>query len=113
MTARYRLRFFLDAGSGVCLWSQNDAAKNRFGYAVETDEIGLPQPLVVDLMKLMADYDATIDWNDPAAMSDTDGGPTVFGHEQNAPFREEIAALVPRIREALGPDFDVESDFED
>lgn len=26
LTARYRLRYFFDAGSGVCMWSGNDAA---------------------------------------------------------------------------------------
>jgi len=111
MAARYHLRFFLEAGAGVCLWSQNDAAKNKFGYAVEIDEIGLPKALVVDLMKLMADYDATIDWDNPGQSPDLDIGPTVFGFEKDAPFREQIQPLVARLREALGSDFEIESDF--
>ena len=45
-----RLRFFLDAGSGVCLWAWDAPAKQRFGYAVELDDVPLPRDLVADLM---------------------------------------------------------------
>lgn len=106
-----RLRFFLDAGAGVCLWAQNDAMKARFGYPVELDDLPLPRDLVADLMHLMADYDASIDWDDPG-QAERDAGPTTFGHEPDAPFRERILALLPRLRAAL-PGFIIESDFED
>lgn len=106
-----RLRFFLDAGAGVCLWAQDDAARKRFGYAVELDELPLPRDLVADLMHLMADYDATIDWDNPANAG-LDGSPTAFGYEADAPFRERIVALLPRLRAALGNTFEIESDFE-
>ena len=106
-----RLRFFLDAGSGVCLWAWDAPAKKRFGYAVELDDVPLPRDLVADLMHLMADYDATIDWDNPANTG-ADGTPTAFGYEADAPFRERIAALLPRLRTALGPEFEIESDFE-
>lgn len=102
-----RLRFFLDAGSGVCLWAQDDAAKARFGYAVDLDDLKLPRDLAADLMHLMADYDATIDWNDPG---NQDISPTVFGYEADAPMRDRVAALLPRLRAAL-PGFEIESDF--
>lgn len=105
-----RLRFFLDAGSGVCLWAWDDAAKKKFGYAVELDDIPLPRDLVADLMHLMADYDAMIDWDDPANTGN-DGTPTAFGYEADAPFRTRIATLLPRLRAAL-PGLEIESDFE-
>jgi hypothetical protein len=106
-----RLRFFLEAGAGVCLWAWDAPAKKRFGYPVELDDIPLPHDLVADLMHLMADYDATIDWDDPGNAG-VDTGPTAFGHEADAPFAERIAALLPRIRAALGSEFEIESDFE-
>lgn len=59
----------------------------------------------------MADYDATIDWNDPAT-STRDGGPTAFGYEQDAPFRERILALLQRLRIAFGEEIEIESDYE-
>ena len=112
MSARYRLRFFLEAGAGVCLWAQNDAAKSRFGYPVELDEVALPRNLTADLMHLMADYDATIDWDNPGAAGQADTGPTAFGHEPDAPFRERVRAILPRLRAALGPEYEIESGYE-
>jgi hypothetical protein len=107
-----RLRFFFDAGSGVCLWAQDDAAKQRFGYAVELDDLDLPHDLRADLVQLIADYDATIDWNNPGAAPDIDTGPISFGYEPDAPFRGRVEPLLPRLRAALGPEFAVESDYE-
>ena len=106
-----RLRFFLEAGAGVCLWAWDESAKKRFGYAVELDDVPLPRDLVADLMHLMADYDAAIDWDNPGNAGQ-DSGPVTFGYEADAPFRERISALLPRIREALGSGFEIESDFE-
>jgi hypothetical protein len=110
--AGYHLRLFLDAGAGVCLFSQDDMTKARFGYSVELDELVLPRDLLTDLMALMADYDATIDWSDPAGAAGLDGGPVVFGYEEGAPFKDRVRELLPRLRAALGSDFQIESDFE-
>ena len=42
------VRFFFDAGSGVCLWAQDEATKQRFGYAVQLDDLDLlSTPLTV------------------------------------------------------------------
>jgi len=110
--ARYRLRLFLDAGAGVCLWSQDEASKARFGYAVETESLGLPADLAEDVLRLIRDYDEGFNWNDPGA-ADDDGSRTAFGYEADAPYRDRILALLPRLRAALGPDFEIESSFED
>jgi len=107
-----RLRFFFDAGSGVCLWAQDEEAKRRFGYPVDLDALDLPRDLYADLARLIADYDATIDWNNPGATPDIDAGPTSFGYEPDAPFQDRVRRLLPRLRIALGPRFTVESDYE-
>ncbi len=107
----WRLRLFLDAGAGVCLWSQDEATKARFGYPVDHQTLALTAGLLDALDQLIVDYDATINWDDPGA-SDPDGfGPAVFGFEPDAPFRERIQDLALRLREALGPDFEVSCDF--
>lgn len=106
------LRFFFDAGSGVCLWAQDDAARRRFGYAVEPDALDLPPQLHVEMLQVIAAYDATIDWNDPARASTPDPEATSFGHEANAPLRNRVADFLPRLRAALGPAITVESDYE-
>jgi len=35
----YKLRFSFDPGSGICLWSENELARDRFGYPVELDSL--------------------------------------------------------------------------
>ena len=65
-----------------------------------------------DLARLIADYDATIDWNNPGATPDIDAGPTSFGYEPGAPFPDRVQALLLRLRTALGSGFVIESDYE-
>ena len=108
--ARWRLRLFLDAGAGVCLWSQDEATKARFGYAVDHRELGLAPDAAEAIDRLLADYDASIDWDDPGATAPDGFGPTVFGHEADAPFSERARDLAVRLRRALGPDFNLECD---
>lgn len=102
MAPKYSLRLFLDAGAGVCLWSRDEATKARFGYAVETQELGLPADVLEDVFRLIADYDQGFNWNDPAVADDASA----------EAWRERIAGLLPRLRAALGPDFTVEGDQE-
>jgi hypothetical protein len=107
-----RLRLFFDAGSGVCLWAQDEEAKQRFGYPVDLNALALPRDLHADLVRLIADYDATIDWDNPGATPDVDAGPTSFGYEPAAPLRDRVQRLLPRLRSALGLGFAIESDYE-
>ncbi len=109
--ARFALRLLLDAGAGVCLWSVNDAARARFGYAVETDDLPISAGLKADVKDLIRAYDDGFDWSDPGAHAD----PPVtarFGYEADAPLRARIRNLLPRLRAALGPDFTIETDFD-
>lgn len=99
--ARWRLRLFLDAGAGVCLWSQDEATRARFGYAVDHRELGLAPEVVDAVDRLIADHDASVDWHNPGA-----AGPGGAG----APLVERALELVTRIRQALGPDFDLACD---
>lgn len=46
MTPTYRLRFFFDNVSGICLWGGNAEAVNRFGYTVELADLPLPVEVV-------------------------------------------------------------------
>lgn len=108
--ARYRLRLFFDAGAGICLWSQDEATKARFGYPVESSALGLAHDLVQALEGMITDYDAAFDWTDPGGEQ---ASLIAFGYEHGAPLRERVRAVMPRLRAALGPDFVVTSDYED
>src|SRR5262249_23851793 len=43
--AKYRFRYFFDPGSGCCLWSDNEASRERFGYPVDLDRLDLGENL--------------------------------------------------------------------
>jgi hypothetical protein len=102
--ARYVLRFFFDAGSGVCLWSGNKAAEERFDYPVETAKLGLPPDLEREIEQLITDYDADFPWDDPGTR---DPKRLEFLRLNEAGINRRADALLPRLREALGPDFEV------
>ncbi|MDZ4762594.1 MAG: hypothetical protein SGJ21_16150 [Alphaproteobacteria bacterium] len=108
MTALYALRFFLDAGAGVCLWSQNDAARDRFSYAIDNADLNLPLALMTDLERLVSDYDATIDWNNPGRA----GLAARSGYEPDDSFGPRIVSLAARLSEALGGDFAIRTDYD-
>ncbi|HEV2461879.1 MAG TPA: hypothetical protein VGS80_26275, partial [Ktedonobacterales bacterium] len=35
----YRIRFFFDYGSGICLWAGNALTRERFGYPIEAEHL--------------------------------------------------------------------------
>jgi len=107
-----RLRFFFDAGSGVCLWAQNEAAKTRFGYPVEAGDLDIPAELRAEIEQLITDYDDTFPWDDPGGGGVVEPSRTMFGYEENPTFVTRVRALLPKLRAAL-PGVEIESDFED
>jgi hypothetical protein len=63
--ATNRLRNFFDPGGGICLWSANDAARERFGYPVEARSLPLTENTWRRVAYLCAWYDTSIDWRYP------------------------------------------------
>ena len=105
------LRFFFDAGSGVCLWAYDEEAKARFGYSVESEALQLPEEIRAEIEQLVTDYDKTFPWDDPGGGAE-EPDRTMFGYEDNPPFRDRVRALLPKLRAAL-PEITFESDYED
>jgi hypothetical protein len=106
-----RLRFFFDAGSGVCLWAQDAEAKARFGYPVESRDLDIPDDLRAEIEQLVTDYDDTFPWDDPGSGSIVEPERTMSGYEENPPFATRVRALLPKLRAEL-PGIEVESDWE-
>ena len=106
------LRLFFDAGAGVLLWAYDDEAKARFGYPVESEALDIPAELRAEIEQLITDYDDTFPWDDPASGEAVAPDRTMFGYEDNPPFRDRVIALLPKLRAAL-PDITFESDYED
>lgn len=106
------LRLFFDAGSGVLLWAYDAEAKARFGYPVEVEMLDVSPELRAEIEQLVTDYDDTFLWDDPASGKAVEPDRTMFGYEDNPPFKDRIRALLPKLRAAL-PDITFESDYED
>jgi hypothetical protein len=95
---RYRLRFFFDPGAGVCLWSGNDAARERFGYPVENRSLPVPENLWRLLEHLCAWHATSIDWSYPP-------DPSPWTPAERHRFDESASAALEQLRTALGPEF--------
>ncbi len=107
-----RLRFFFDAGSGVCLWARDDEARARFGYAVEAAMLDVPAELRAEIEELVTDYDDTFPWDDPASGQAVAASRTISGYAESPAFATRVRALLPKLRAALGPGLEIESDYE-
>jgi len=57
---KYVLKYWFEWG-GTCLWSDNDAAKEEFGYAVDEQTLPLSQKLKDLLRYLQAYHDTMMD----------------------------------------------------
>ncbi len=67
----YEFRYFFDPGSGVCLWSNNEAANARYGYPVDHWELPLSENTKRWLQYLIAWFDTSLDWESPGDSDDT------------------------------------------
>jgi len=97
---KLRLRFFFDAGSGTCLWAGNDAARERFDYFVEPDELPLSAPSRERVRALVSRYDESINWDYPP-------DPSPWSEEESARFSRDARELLDALRVELGPDFEI------
>jgi hypothetical protein len=105
------LRFFFDAGSGVCLWAYDDEAKARFGYPVESGILDVSQTLRDEIEQLITDYDDTFPWDDPASNRIVDPSRPIEGYREDPPFATRVKALLAKLRVAL-PGYVIESDYD-
>lgn len=90
------LRYFFDPGSGICLWSANNAARERYGYPVALDVLDLPPAVVAHANALIERFDTSIDRDDPA-------GASPWSDADAACFVTDAAALLECLRGCLGP----------
>jgi hypothetical protein len=96
----YRLRYFFDPGGGICLWSANDAARERFGYPVKARSLPLTENTWRRVAYLCAWYDTSIDWRYPPDPSPWEGS-------ERKRFNNEAQNLLARLRKELGPEFEI------
>lgn len=65
----YELRYTFECGSGVCLWAENDAARERYDFAVDHCDLPIGENTKYWLNYLIAWFDTSMDWDDCAQQS--------------------------------------------
>ncbi len=98
----YKLKFMFDWGSGVCLWSANDNAEDKFGdYPIETAELPISQKLKDNLERLIECHDEAFNWNDPS-------GNLLWDDGQIREFLVLAKKLYLLLCDELGEEYEVE-----
>ena len=95
-----RLRFFFDTGSGICLWSDNDAARERFDYPVPLEALPLPDTIRRRGDFLIAWYDTFMDW-------ELSPQPSRWWPREQAAFNAATQEFLALLQEQLGPAFEL------
>lgn len=95
-----KLRFFFDAGSGICIWAGDNAAREAFGYPIELENLPLDADTIVRGEDLIRRFDASLDWNDPA-------GPSPWPEEERNSFLRDANEFHSILVEKLGSSFEV------
>jgi len=98
--AKYVLRVFFDAGSGVLLWSGNSAARERFGYPVNHDDLPLPDASQARVAAIIVKYDTSINWDAPSS-------PILWTNQECEQFNREVSELIEQLRRDLGSEFEL------
>jgi hypothetical protein len=98
--AKYRIRLDLDTGSGTLFWADNEAAIERWGYAIDPDDLPLTQNSAKRARYLAAWWDTCIDWSHP-------GGASPWSPEEKARFFSALVAFLPVVRRELGDEVEV------
>lgn len=99
----YRIKYMFDWGSGVCLWSDNSEAKEKFGdYPIEDlEKLPVSAELREELEYLITEHDKALNWEDP-------GGDLLWNVQQVTQFKQRAAQAYEQLVHELGSDFDVE-----
>ena len=97
-----KLKFMFDWGSGVCLWSTNKAAEEKFGdYPVTTDDLPISRGLKEKLKQLTEKHDEAFNWSDPA-------GDLLWDDAQIQEFLVEAKNGWQLLCDELGNDYKIE-----
>lgn len=97
---QYRLQYFFDPGSGVCLWSDNDLARGKFGYPVDLGDLPVTSTVKTRAEELIARFDTSIEWTNPS-------GPSPWSDMERELFEVEAAGLLRSFQECLGAEFEI------
>ncbi len=98
----YRIRFQFSYSTGTCFWPENNAARERYGYPIEPDELPLTPRTIAALNDLNVRYDASLDWDDP-------GGPPLWADAQWQQFYARARQVARQVRDELGATYQIDT----
>jgi hypothetical protein len=110
---KYKLRFFFDYNCGGCLWANNDAAFEGFGFGtLDAGSFNFEEGKVVEPKLILSDeirrkvvyldkrFSESLNWDDPSGASLWNDNEWASFHIQTRELHNEITAF-------LGTDFEV------
>ena len=102
---KYMIRFWFDYG-GICLWSVNKMACDRYGYAIESDKLPISAELLENLNELEDEYHSYLDWNYPPS-------PSPWTKELKQDFIDRATDIYNVLCRELGNQYEVINDVGD
>jgi len=99
----YKIKYMFDWGSGVCLWSCNKEAKEKFGdYPIEEmEKLPVSAELRRELEYLITEHDKALNWDDP-------GGDLLWNMKRVTEFKLRATKSYECLVCEFGDDFEVE-----
>ena len=106
----YNLKFMFDWGSGICVWTDNEAARRIFNdYPIEADDLPISDELKETLNNLIDLYDTCLNREEP-------NGDILWNKNQTEDFLRVSRDAYVKLCEELGPEYDVKmilNDFDE
>jgi len=100
--AIYKMRFMFDWGSGVCLWSANQATEEKFGdYPIFASQLSISDELKNELEHLIKLHDEALNWDEP-------NGDLLWDDNQIEKFLEDAQIAYNRLCMELSEDYEIE-----
>lgn len=97
----YQMKFMFDWGSGCCVWTTNDAARNLYGgYPVLTEQLPVSAQLKAALDRLIDKHDEALDWDYPP-------NALLWNEAQVEAFEAEAIAAYKQLCIELGEEYEV------
>ena len=105
--ATYKLKFMFDLGSGICVWSDNEAARTKFNdYPIETDKLPISNGLKETLDDLINLYDTSLNREEP-------NGDLMWNKNQIEEFLKMARNAYVKLCKELGSKYEIELILDD
>ncbi len=100
----YTFRYWFEWGSDenfcACLWSADDATKEKYGYQVDLHSLPISQDLIYFLCETAMRHDDALDWDYPP-------NPLLWTEEEEAKYYRRVKIGFTRLQQELGENYKI------